>query len=591
MRDDVEALVQIGPGEWRFFHQPARIVAADGVGDVPGVVAEAERLTRDYGHTAVGFLTYEAGAAYGLPTHTPRAADPGALPFAWFACFEPTHIHQVPAPEAAAPYTLGPLRPSVDRAAFTAAFDQIKQRIATGDTYQVNYTFRLDATFAGDAHDLFADLAAAQDSRYGVFLRMGRRAICCATPELFFACQGPDVVSRPMKGTVRRGRTLEEDEAARAALVQSPKQRAENVMIVDMARNDLGRIAEVGSVRVPALFVAERYPNVWQMTSTVEARSFASVADIFAAAHPPASITGAPKASTMGILRALEPSPRGIYPGAIGVIPPDGNASFGVAIRTAVVDEDAGTASLGVGSGIVWDSEAAEEYDECLLKGSILGRRVERFELLETLRWSPDEGFVLLERHLARLAASAEYFGFTCDLTRVREILAAAVAGPGSTGAGVPVAPDARRVRFLVARDGTPRAEQRAFEPTPVPLRLRFAAEPVDPSDVFLFHKTTRRSVYDRARRADADDTVLWNPDGEVTETTVANLVVEIDGARVTPPLSSGLLPGTCRAEMLATGRIREGRVTIEAVRRAARMWTINSVHGWREAILVTLPE
>jgi para-aminobenzoate synthetase/4-amino-4-deoxychorismate lyase len=284
----------------------------------------------------------------------------------------------------------------------------------------------------------------------------------------------------------------------------------------------------------------------------------------------------------MQILADLEPGPRGIYTGAIGHVRPDGSASFNVAIRTAIVDRRRSRVELGIGSGIVWDSDARSEYDECLLKGSILGRRPESFELLETMRWQPGEGFHLLERHLARLEESAEYFACPCDLAAIRRALAAAVEG----GAG-PL-----RVRLLLALDGTPRVEQSPLLPRPDPLVVALASTPVDDQDVFLFHKTTRRAVYDD-RRAEApacDDVVLWNARGEVTESTTANLVVEIDGARVTPPVASGLLAGTCRAELLASGAISERPVTLDELRRAETWWLVNSVQGWRSARLISSP-
>jgi para-aminobenzoate synthetase/4-amino-4-deoxychorismate lyase len=423
---------------------------------------------------------------------------------------------------------------------------------------------------------LFRDLASAQRCRYGAFLRFGHRAICCASPELFFARKGADVTVRPMKGTAPRGRTLEEDEAERRALISSPKQRAENVMVVDMMRNDLGRIAESGSVDVPALFVAERYPNVWQMTSTVRARTAAPLEALVAALHPPASVTGAPKVRTAQIIKSLEPEPRGVYTGAIGHIAPGGSVQFSVAIRTTTIDEETGQLEFGVGSGIVSDSDATDEYGECLLKASVLDHRATPFELLETLRWAPDEGFVLLDRHLRRLRDSADYFGFACDLPRVRDALDRAVASAAGS----------LRLRLLVAQDGSVRIEQTSFDWTGQPLRIGIAADPIDPSDAFLFHKTTNRTVYERVRRAEYDETVLWNPRREVTEAITANIVAEIGGRRVTPPVTCGLLAGTFRAEQVATGQVSERPITLDEFYASRRIWLINSVHGWRPAML-----
>ncbi len=340
--------------------------------------------------TGWAFVSYEAGAAFGLSVSSGRRT----LPLVWFALFEPSAVTELQDPPCGSGYELGSVRPSVDRQAFESAFARVRHHLLEGDTYQVNYTFRMEGVFSGHADALFVDLAMAQEGRYSTFLDLGDLAICSASPELFFERTGSELVTRPMKGTAPRGRTLEEDRCQAAALHASAKQRAENVMIVDMMRNDLGRVALPGSVNVPALLTVERYPNVWQMTSTVTARTTADtrLSQVITALHPSASVTGAPKVRTMEIVRELEGHPRGVYTGAIGHVRPDGSARFTVAIRTAVVDRVGGRVEFGVGSGIVWDSVAGDEYDECLLKGSVLGRRPRPFELLETMRWTPAEG-------------------------------------------------------------------------------------------------------------------------------------------------------------------------------------------------------
>lgn len=567
------ARVQTSGDHWLEFRDPVLVLQADSPDAVHRTLVDVEQLTRDRGLHAVGFVTYEAGAAFGLPV----SAQSGDLPLAWFALCEPAGVLRVGRHKRTADYRIGTLMPSVDRARFAEAFDRIRHELAEGNTYQANYTFRMSGSFEGDAASFFADLCNAQRGHHSAFIDLGRFAICSASPELFFEIQGLDIVARPMKGTARRGRTLGEDLAAGAELAASPKNQAENVMVVDMVRNDLGRIAEVGSVDVSELFTVERYPNVWQMTSLVKARSLAPLADIFAALHPSASVTGAPKVATMELLRALEASPRGVYTGAVGHVPPDGLASFNVAIRTAVIDRERSALSFGIGSGIVWDSEVDAEYDECLLKGSVLGQRPVEFELLETLRWTPGAGFFLLDGHLRRLGEAAEYF--SVPMPEVHAALAAAVAD--ATG---PL-----RVRLLVSRDGQVRIEQKPFVQATGAVRAALAPAPIDTSDVFLFHKTTNRRVYDEARASvpDVDDVLLWNADGEVTEGTIANLVAEIDGVRVTPPIACGVLPGTYRAMLLASGRVSERVVTIDDLRRATGLWLVNSVQGERPMELV----
>ena len=414
MAENFTARVQIGPTQWLSFRDPSLVLQADSIDAVRRTIADVENLTRDRGLHAVGFVSYEAAGAFGLAVREPGED----LPLAWFALYDRAHVIPAGTPEATGAYTLGPLLPSVDRDRFDAAFARIKEHLAAGDTYQVNYTFRMEGAFHGDAEALFADLVASQRGQYSAFLDIGELVICSASPELFFEFQGVDILARPMKGTARRGRTLEEDRALGASLAASAKERAENVMVVDMIRNDLGRVADVGTVQVPELFTVERYPNVWQMTSLVKARSVAPLDEIFAGLHPSASVTGAPKVRTMELLASLEDGPRGVYTGAVGHIPPDGLARFNVAIRTAVVDRRRQSLTFGIGSGIVWDSSAEGEYAECLLKASVLGTRPPRFELLETLLWTPGEGYILLDRHMQRLQASAEVLSATAVIAR-----------------------------------------------------------------------------------------------------------------------------------------------------------------------------
>lgn len=575
MRVPFTATLQIGPDRWLAFSDPRLVLQADDVGAVRRTLVDVEQLTRDRGLHAVGFVTYEAAGAFGLPVPTAQRG----LPLVWFALFDSAHVTALDAPPPGDGYAVDGIEPALDRAGFRAAFARIREHLAAGDSYQANFTFALRAGFSGDPRSLFADLARAQGGAYSAYIDLGETVICSASPELFFEFVGTDIVSRPMKGTAARGRTTAEDRMVAAALAASEKERAENVMIVDMVRNDIGRVADTGSVGVPELFRVERFPHVWQMTSTVRGRTAAPLDDVVAAIHPCASVTGAPKYRTMALLAELEAGPRGVYTGAVGYIPPTGLARFNVAIRTAVIDRAAGRLTFGVGSGIVWDSDADAEYDECLLKGAVLGRRSPDFELLETLLWTPQSGYHLLEAHIGRLTDSADYFGVPLRTTDIRNVLAATVDGAVS----------ARRVRLLVDRAGVPRAEWRDHAPWPEPVRVALAQEAVDSSDVFLHHKTTCRGVYEQAKLGapGVDDVLLWNLRGELTETTLANVVVELDGRRVTPPVSSGLLAGTCRAALLAAGEVVEGVVMRGDLRRATGLWLVNSVQGWKRAEVV----
>ena len=572
----VDALLQID-GHWWRFTDGARVVVAHRPEDVPAAVTEVERAVDGKGLFAAGYLAYEAAGGYGLSVHAPQGDGP---PPAWFGLFRRRELVEPPAVDG--DFAFGPWLPSLDYDTYAVAIERIKAAIARGDTYQANYTFHLRAGFTGEPAALFAALSAAQRARYCAYLDLGRFVICSASPELFLRRRGARVESRPMKGTAPRGLTLAQDRAQIDWLRASEKNRAENVMIVDMLRNDLGRVARVGSVRVPALFAVERYPTLLQMTSTVTAESDASLVDLLAAVFPCASITGAPKVRTMRLLRELERGPRGVYTGAIGAILP-GEAQFNVAIRTAVIDRARGTATYGVGSGIVWDSDAAAEYDECLLKARVLSARpadARPFHLLESLLWTPGEDYFLRERHLRRLAESAEYFTYPVDMVaaeRCLNDLAATLAAPA-------------KVRLLVGPDGRCTAEAYPLgDAPPEPLRVGLAAAPVSSADVWLYHKTTRRASYDAARasRPDCDEVILWNERGELTEATASNIVLEHEGREVTPPVSSGLLAGTLRAHLLETGAIAEHVLTKDDLGRATRLWLINSVRGRRAARLV----
>ncbi len=572
-------------GEWRTFREPTRIVEATEIAQVADCLADVERAVRQDGCYAAGYLTYEAAAAFGLPAHDRL---PDGLPLACFGLFNPRSV-EYGRLTVAGRYRTGPWEPSLDRHAYADAIGRIKALIEAGETYQINFTFRLDADFTGDPLALLRDLDAAQDGSWGACVDGDRFTICSASPELLYRRHGDLLECRPMKGTASRGLWPADDRARGEGLRASPKNRAENVMVVDMVRNDLGRIARTGSVETPSLFDVERYPLQWQMTSSVRARSDAGFSAVLGALFPSGSVTGAPKHRSMSIIRDLEPSPRGIYTGAIGYLSPHGRQHFSVAIRTVTIDKARERAEFGVGSGIVWDSAERDEYDECRLKASILlerprfsyatGARPD-FRLLETIGWTPLDGFALLPRHLARLRESAECFRFAYDLDQIRAML--------DTAVGDLIGPS--KIRVLVSQDGTIVCEGIDRSPPPEgPLQVSLAADPIDPTDVFLFHKTTRRGVYERARasRPDRDTVLLWNPDGDVTEATEANLVVRLDAGLLTPPVASGLLPGVLRAELLESGTIAEQQLTIADVRGASELWLINSVRGWMPATLL----
>jgi para-aminobenzoate synthetase/4-amino-4-deoxychorismate lyase len=561
---------------------PIAILSATGLSEVP-VVLDAAAQAVEQNRWVAGFVSYEAAPAFddSLVVRDVRGTDVADLPLAWFAVFE----RRAPATGGAGSYRLNGWEPSTDEAHHHAAITAIREHIRQGRTYQVNHTFRLEAPFSGDATGLYQDLASSQTCGYGSYIDAGRWAIASASPELFFEWRHDRIVSRPMKGTISRGTTLSDDEERRRELLTSEKNRAENLMIVDMVRNDLGRISRLGSVRVPELFSTEKYDTVWQMTSTVVGQPVpgVSLTDVFGALFPCASITGAPKVATMEIIADLETTPRGVYCGTVGFGGPGPSGpewAFNVAIRTVLIDRRSGRAIYGTGGGITYDSTPGDEYAEALLKTEVLERRTADLSLIETMRWDPGSGFYELARHLSRLSDSAWYFDVPFDPAEVRSTLDRATRG----------ADHGLKVRLLVDRTGWMTVDT---EPLPDTEREEVALAidrvPIDPRDPFLHHKTTNRTVYRRAaeRFPDADDVVLVNADGHVTETTIANLAIQIRGEWLTPPKSDGLLGGVQRAALIDRGDLIERSVTVEELRGADAIARINAVRGWEPARLI----
>ncbi len=570
----------VEPGGGLVARPPAAVTAA-----LEGADAAAGR-----GLWVAGMVAYEAAA--GLDTSLRvRERDPrgplAELPLAWFALFEGRQETTLPEPPTdAVPVDPGAWTPSIDRGAYDAAIDRIRGAIAAGDTYQVNFTLRMLATVTGDPRGLYRDLCFAQRGAYAAYLDLGRHRVLSASPELFFRIDGERITTRPMKGTAPRGRWLAEDERIRAALQGSVKDRAENAMIVDLLRNDLGRIARDGSVAWSDVFDAERYETVWQLTSTVEADlpPGTTLVDVLRALFPSGSVTGAPKVRTMELIAELEDAERGVYCGTVGYLAPSGTpgprARFNVAIRTVVCDTDDGSAVYGVGGGITWDSRAPGEYDEVLAKARVLTSRRPEFRLLESLLHDPEAGYRRLDEHLDRLRASASYFGFRFDEASVRRSLdRAAIRYVGKP----------TKVRVLLDRLGRVETGAAPVAASGTPVRLAIDREhPVDPTDAMLFHKTTLRDRYDEAasRHPDADDVILVNDRGKVTETTRANIAVLLDGRWWTPPLGAGLLPGCERAALLNDGTLEERTITVEELTDAEAIAVLSSVRPWFEAVL-----
>jgi para-aminobenzoate synthetase / 4-amino-4-deoxychorismate lyase len=524
------------------------------------------------GAFAGGFVAYEAapGLEDALTARRPR----DDLPLLWFGLFAERREGIPPlAPAAPSEAMIGAWRPALEPGPYAQRVEAIRELIAAGDTYQVNLTFPLHAAGAGSQLELYATLGRAQQAGYCALLRLPGHTILSISPELFFGWSGGVLEMRPMKGTRPRGRWAAEDRALAAELHGSEKDRAENLMIVDLLRNDAGRVAQFGSVEVVRLFEVESYPTVHQLTSTLRARTRpgTTLLDLFRALFPSGSVTGAPKVRTMQIIADLEQRPRGVYAGAVGIVSAD-EAVFNVPIRTLLLSQD-GQVEMSVGSGITYDSRPAAEYQECLQKAAFTRLTPRSFSLLETMLYEPARGLVLLDRHIARLSASAAYFGYPLDPAMAVQAVEGALAGAG----------EPRRVRLLLSPEGNLTVELAPLADTSEPLQARIALARVNSADPFLFHKTTLRAPYEErlAERPGFDEVLLVNERGELTEFANGNLVVRIDGVSWTPPLDCGLLPGVLREELIERGELRERVLRAEELQGAEAIYRINSVRGW----------
>jgi para-aminobenzoate synthetase/4-amino-4-deoxychorismate lyase len=558
------------------FADPLDQRAVYALDEVIPLLRSVEAAARDGFWVAVA-LSYEAAPAFDPAL---EVKQPSEFPLAWIGVFERTSLTESSrVPEHSFP--VSEWKPQMSRRDYQRAIHAIKDYIERGDTYQVNFTFPLRGSLVGDAFSYFRAIAESQGAAYSAFLDIGSHRILSFSPELFVERRGSKLITRPMKGTLARGRWLEEDSERAQQLRESVKDRAENVMIVDLLRSDLGKIAQTGSVEVAELFAVERLNRVLQMTSTVTAvqKPGVSVVDMLRALFPCGSVTGAPKARTMAIIKELEHEPRGIYTGTIGFLSPNGDAVFNVPIRTVVVDARDGAATLGVGGGITWESKTDGEYEECRLKARFLTDPWVEFELLETIALSDGE-YALLERHLARARGSARYFGFRWNEEEVSRVLDE-TRKSHHTGRW--------RIRLIVERNGKAHIEQSPLgEPRTSPLAVKFASQAVDDRDPLVFHKTTARSRYDieLERCHPCDDVIFWNCRGEITESTIANVALFSEGKHWTPPREAGLLAGTFRDELIAKGELFERTITKEELANAGTFALINSVRGWMSAKL-----
>jgi para-aminobenzoate synthetase/4-amino-4-deoxychorismate lyase len=541
-------------GGARLYRAPIAVVQADTPEEVGPLLATLDDA-REQGRAVAGFLSYEAGRlTEGLTM--PRTPE---LPLGWFGIFDSgeelsgAEVAEL-LPDSAGAWVGAPT-PELDFSGYTRAFDRVRGWIEAGDIYQANLTFRAVVPVAGDPRALYAAIRPRAAAGHSALVWTGSDWLLSFSPELFFRVDGTTLSARPMKGTARRHPDPARDAAAATALADDPKQRAENLMILDLLRNDIARVAVPGSVTVPERFVVERYPTVHQMVSSVAGtlEPGCTPAQALAALFPCGSVTGAPKRRAMEVIDAVEGSPRGIYTGAIGRIEADGASAFNVAIRTLHLKPGAETATLGLGSGVVADSTAAAEWRECQDKGRFLTAGQRGFDLIETMAFHPREGIPLLERHLERMKTSARRLGFAFDRHAARNELQVATFRLERPS----------RVRLLLSSSGAIAVEAGPLPPPPTePVKVALVPLPVSTADFRLRHKTSDRRFYDAARRQfGCFEVVFVTPDGVLTEGSFTSLFVERDGLLHTPPLSAGLLPGVMRAELLAGGRAIEAEL------------------------------
>ena len=564
--------------KWLHFAHPVELVRADDIHEVLPKLQLIETMIHRRRCYAAGFISYEAAPAFDYAYKTRQVTS--SFPLLWFGIYEKLCTINLPKPIIAP--DLADWSITVDKDRYENAIARIKRHIARGETYQVNYTIRQYAKYFGNPWQLFLNIAS--NALYGAFVETDKYAICSASPELFFERHQGCLTSRPMKGTAPRGLTHTEDQELREQLYRSEKNRAENVMIVDMMRNDIGRVAVNGSVEVMKLYEIEKHPTVWQMTSTITAKTDVPISEVMTALFPCASITGAPKVNTMKIIADIEDTTRNVYTGTIGYITPDNDAQFNVAIRTALIDKVENQLNYGIGGGIVWDSVGSQEYEECLLKAKILTtpQPDTSFSLLETLLWTPQSGYFLLCSHLDRMRDSAKYFDFPYNASDIYNELKLTADSFQNTD---------YKVRILLTRDEgiTCQYEPLHQSVNAKPKKVWIAQAPIDSTNPFLFHKTTNRQVYDsaKAKFPDDDDVLLWNKEGEVTESSVANIVILWNEKLITPPVKCGLLNGTYRSFLLEQNQIIERTISLEEITKATEIYLINSVRKWQKACLL----
>jgi para-aminobenzoate synthetase / 4-amino-4-deoxychorismate lyase len=572
------------------FAGPSQIISTKKLDEIPEVFSRIEEALRK-GNFVAGYFSYESGE------HFERALSasnsPQNMPLAWFGVFARPCIfnHRSGSIDGVLPegfsdglrndtrFAISGIQFDLAEDLYSSKIETIHEYIRSGETYQVNLTDKLTFKYSGSPIAMYKAFVARQPVPYSAYIHLGDQHILSFSPEMFFRIRNSEIVARPMKGTAQRGRTTEEDARIAEWLKNDSKNRSENVMIVDLLRNDLGRICEFGSMRADELFSVEKYDTLFQMVSTVSGKLRPGLAwyDIFKSIFPSGSITGAPKIRTMQIIKQLERQPRGVYTGAIGFFAPSGDSVFNVAIRTVLLN--GGHGEMGIGGGITIDSRQQEEYQECLLKAKFLTHTLPSFALIETLLWDGQQ-YPLLDLHMRRLEDSARYFGFIFDCREARDIL--------HTKAPRNDLGSSRKIRLMLSPDGQMKVEESKVASRAETGLVTLSPARTSSHNRFFYHKTTNRQFYnewfDRAQRAGYDDILFFNERGEVTEGAISNVFAEIGGMLLTPPVASGLLPGVYRQHLLATNpRAAERVLTRQDLMCADSVYVCNAVRGLRK--------
>ena len=555
-------------GERYTFTQPIKELKTRDLAEVADLLAQVESY-QEQGYYVVGYVSYEAAPAFEKKLAVHKLPLLGEY-LLYFTVHDRVETSPIPLTyeEVDLPSNWQEVTSAAD---YEKAISQIHHHLRQGDTYQVNYTVQLKQDLSANPFAIYNRMVVEQEAGYNAYVEHDEMAVISMSPELFFEQNDRELITRPMKGTTQRGVTDQEDLAQASWLEQDPKNRSENMMIVDLLRNDMNRISEVGSEHVERLCQVEQYSTVWQMTSTIKSqlRPDVDLVTIFRSLFPCGSITGAPKIATMEIIKNLEPQPRGVYCGTIGLLFPNGRRIFNVAIRTIQLHQ--GKAVYGVGGGITWDSTWESEYREVHQKAAVLYRKQARFQLITTGRIS-QKSLLFEDQHLERLTKASRYFSFPFDPEELRQKIEEECQACDSH--------QDYRLRIILSKSGEMELSRQILTPlSPSFCKAKLCLQEADLNQSFTYFKTTHRPHLN----LDKQEIIYHNAAGELLETSIGNLVLKIAGKLYTPPTSLGILPGIYRQHLLETGQVEEKVLTVPDLNQAEAVYGCNAVRGLYE--------